>query len=67
MAEQTNAVLTVVEAGNLLRISRGLAYQMAKQGKLPTVRLGRRVLVPRAALEQLLAPKSTDPLEGDMA
>jgi excisionase family DNA binding protein len=47
---------TVEEAGRLLGISRGTAYAAARDGSLPTVRLGaRRLLVPRQALERLLA------------
>ena len=46
--------LTVPEAAKLLGISRGLAYQMAQCGKLPAVRFGRRLLVPRGALERML-------------
>lgn len=52
--EPDQLVLTVEEAGRLLRISRGLAYDMVRQGSLPTIRLGRRILVPRAALERML-------------
>lgn len=47
--------LTVNEAAKMLGISRGLAYQMVKMGKIPSVRFGKRVLVPRSALEKLLA------------
>jgi len=46
--------LTVEEAAQLLGISRGLAYEMARCGKLPVVRLGRRLLVSRGALERML-------------
>lgn len=46
--------LTVEEAAQLLGISRGLAYEMARCGKLPVVRFGRRLLVPRRALERML-------------
>jgi excisionase family DNA binding protein len=45
---------TVAEAGQLLGVSRGSAYQAARAGQLPTVRIGRRLLVPRHALEQLV-------------
>ena len=45
---------TVVEAAKVLGISRSLAYQLAASGELPTVRLGRRLVVPRRALERLL-------------
>jgi excisionase family DNA binding protein len=44
----------VDEAGKLLGLSRNTAYTLAKTGQLPTVRLGRRLLVPKAALERLL-------------
>jgi excisionase family DNA binding protein len=48
-------VVTVNEAALMLRISRGAAYQAAKTKQLPTIRIGRRLLVPLAALERLLA------------
>lgn len=47
--------LTVDEAARELGIGRTLAFQMARTGELPVIRLGRRVLVPRAALERMLA------------
>jgi excisionase family DNA binding protein len=46
--------LTVEEAGRLLGISRGAAYRAAACGQIPTIRLGRRLLVPTARLHQLL-------------
>jgi excisionase family DNA binding protein len=52
--EPPAAVLTVAEAGKILRISKGLAYEMARSGTLPTIRLGRRLLVPRLGLDRLL-------------
>jgi len=49
-------VMTVPQAARLLQISPLRAYQLAKQGVIPCIRLGRRsVRVPRAALEKLLA------------
>jgi excisionase family DNA binding protein len=52
--------LTVEEAGRQLGICRNMAYQLAKDGQLPTIRLGRRLLVPKAALDRLLEnPAST--------
>jgi excisionase family DNA binding protein len=47
-------VLTVDEAAKVLRISRQSAYQAVRAGEIPTVRIGRRLLVPRAQLEQML-------------
>lgn len=50
----TLRVLTIAEAAAYLRISRGSAYEAARRGDLPTLKLGRRLLVPRVALEMLL-------------
>jgi excisionase family DNA binding protein len=46
--------LTIDEAAKLLGVSRGLAYEAARRGELPTLRLGRRLLVPRARLLELV-------------
>jgi excisionase family DNA binding protein len=46
--------MTVEEAAKLLGIGRALAYEMARTGKLPTIRFGRRLVVPRRAVERLL-------------
>jgi excisionase family DNA binding protein len=46
--------LSVEEAGALLGISRDLAYDLVGRGQLPSVRLGRRLVVPRRALEGAL-------------
>ena len=57
-----SVVMTVRECAAYLRISAGLAYEMVRQGSLPTIRLGRRILVPRQALERMLA-KVEEPSE----
>jgi excisionase family DNA binding protein len=46
--------VSVEEAGRILGISRAAAYLYAKNGDLPTIRLGSRLLVPKAALDKLL-------------
>jgi excisionase family DNA binding protein len=48
-------VVTLTEAASILRISRGSAYEAAKRKEIPTIRIGRRLLVPLAALERMLA------------
>jgi len=53
--ENQRLTLTVNEAAKMLGISRGLAYEMVKMGEIPSVHFGKRVLVPRAALEKMLA------------
>jgi len=50
-----NLTMTVSEAAVALKISRGLAYSAAKNGRLPCIRIGRRLLISRVALEKMLA------------
>jgi len=47
-------VITVVEAGRQLGLGRNASYEAAKRGEIPTVRIGRRLLVPRDAVDRLL-------------
>ena len=47
--------ISLVEAGQILGIGRSTAYELARQGKLPVLRLGRKLLVPRVALKRMLA------------
>jgi excisionase family DNA binding protein len=52
--EQRPLVVSVPDAAVLLGISRAHAYELVARGELPHLRLGRRVVIPRAALESLL-------------
>jgi len=47
-------VMSVEAAAKALHISRNLAYEAARDGRLPCIRIGRRLLVSRRALERLL-------------
>jgi len=51
--------LSVEEAAIVLGISRALAYELIRRGDLPQLHLGRRVVVPRRALEELVESGST--------
>jgi excisionase family DNA binding protein len=54
--------ISVEDAGKILGYSRNSAYEAAKTGELPTIRLGRKLRVPRAALEKMLGePISASP------
>jgi excisionase family DNA binding protein len=46
--------LSVVEAGLLLGLGRNSAYEACRRGYIPTIRLGRRIRVPTARLQQML-------------
>ena len=48
------SVYTVEETARLLRIGRSAAYEAVRRGQIPALRLGRRLRVPRRALEELL-------------
>ena len=48
-------VLTVTEAGEQLGLSRGSAYEAVRRGEIPVIRIGRRILVPKDALDRLLS------------
>ena len=52
--------LSVEEAAEILGISRAFAYKLVKKDELPIVRLGRRVVVPRRALETMLEVGTDD-------
>ena len=55
MNDQTEPVtMTVPEARRRLGIGRNSAYEAAASGQIPTIRIGRRILVPRAAFERML-------------
>jgi len=48
------ATLTIQETGKILGIGRSAAYEAAKTGEIPTIRIGRRLLVPIVALQRKL-------------
>ncbi|MFQ5924939.1 MAG: helix-turn-helix domain-containing protein [Dehalococcoidia bacterium] len=52
--EDQRLTLTVEETAKLLGIGRQLAYDRVKTGEIPVIKVGRRLLVPRRALEKLL-------------
>lgn len=49
-----SAVLTVSECAKVLKISRGSAYQGIIQNSIPHIKIGRRILIPRVAIQKLL-------------
>lgn len=58
MAHETYVVhplcVSLVVAANLLGISKQLCYRLVHEGQIPSVRLGRRILIPLAALNEML-------------
>jgi len=59
MESTDRLTFTVDETRRKLGLSRGLIYQAIHEGQIPSIRIGRRILIPRAALEKLLANPGT--------
>jgi len=53
--DEQKLTLTIEETSKLLGIGRNLCYDRVKTGEIPVLKIGRRLLVPRSALEKLLA------------
>ena len=47
--------ITVPEAAAMLGLSRNFTYELVKQKQLPMLKFGKRILIPRLALEKMLA------------
>jgi excisionase family DNA binding protein len=52
--EPIRQTYTIAESAKRIGISRNAAYEAAKRGEIPSIRIGRRVVVPAAALEKKL-------------
>ena len=47
-------ILTVEQTAELLGISRGLAFTAVRAGQIPSLRIGRRILIPRDELLRIM-------------
>lgn len=52
---QTPLLMHVTEAARMLSVSRSHLYELISEGRVPVVRLGKSIRVPRAAIEALAA------------
>jgi len=50
--------ISVIEAGRRLGVGKNAAYDAARRGEIPILRIGRRMVVPIAAFEAMLAVQS---------
>jgi excisionase family DNA binding protein len=57
--------MTVEEAAVVLGISRATAYSAVSRGEIPCIRIGRRILIPKVALERLLDGAGEARADGD--
>lgn len=56
--DRDQVLLTITEAAAMLRVSRWMLYRLIQTRQLRTVKLGRRRLVPRGAIDDLIAALS---------
>ena len=50
----TPQVYTVAETQRILKLGRSSLYEAIARGDIPTIRIGKRLLIPRKALERML-------------
>lgn len=54
-------VLTVPEAAQKLRIGIGRCYELVRCGRLRNIKIGKRILIPRAAIFEFLGMTDETP------
>lgn len=54
MSNNQSSVYTVEQACEILRISRTTAYAAVASGDIPSIRIGKSIKIPKAALDELL-------------
>ncbi len=59
--DHARVTYTVDEVAERLGVGRNAAYDAIKRRELPALRIGRRIVVPRAALDRLLADCDREP------
>lgn len=57
MTRQATLTVTVLEAAKALGVGKSLAYDAIASGEIPSIRIGRRIVISRAWLETRLGQK----------
>ena len=55
MKQEDKLVYSVTEIGELLGIGRSKAYELVRSGTIPSLSLGRRIVIPKLELSRFLA------------
>ena len=58
---EQKATISVREASRLLGTGLNQTYEACRQGTIPTIKVGKRILIPRPAFERLLAGEPCRP------
>jgi excisionase family DNA binding protein len=52
--QPSRRTISITEAAKVLGVGRNQAYEAARRGEIPTIKIGKRLLVPLAVLERML-------------
>ncbi len=63
MGEKGTLVFSARQAAELLGLSRNSIYQGIITGEIPSIRVGKRILIPRLSLEKMLAHEANKPVD----
>ena len=63
--EHERLVFSVPEVAKLLGLSRASTYEAVRIGSIPSLKVGRRILIPKSALQELLDRHSVAANAGD--
>ena len=55
MKDESKLVYSITEMAETLGIGRSKAYDLVRSGTIPSLRLGRRIVIPKLALSRFLA------------
>ena len=61
---ENRLTLTVNETAHILGLSRNSAYQGVLTGEIPHIKIGKRILIPRIAIEKMLSEAGMNHKEG---
>jgi excisionase family DNA binding protein len=56
-ASEERLTYDIEEVARLLGVGRNQAYESARRGDFPTIRIGKRLLAPKAGIKKLLDPQ----------
>lgn len=66
MLNTTPMTYSVAQAAEILGISRALAYELVARNELPSIRLGRRIVIPAVALMAILEQRWVRPAQASL-